>query len=92
MDSDGNNQKRLTDNNAYEDSPSWSPEGYRIVFTSMRDGKPSIYIMDFDGKNQKRITDSYPLQKTELLKLNKKLPALKVLQEFGLHQILRQNF
>ena len=65
MDADGKNEQRLTDNLSHEWSPSWSPDGERIVFNSRRDGNRDIYVMDADGKNQRRLTrnpahDLYP--------------------------------
>ena len=38
-------------------SPSWSPDGSRIVFYSERDGNAEIYVMDADGGNPVRLTD-----------------------------------
>ena len=58
MDADGKNQRRLT-NNIWEDrSPSWSPDGERIVFSSGRDGNREIYVMDTDGGNQLNLTNN----------------------------------
>ncbi len=37
-------------------SPSWSPDGKKIAFSSARTGKPQIYIMNWDGSNIERIT------------------------------------
>ena len=53
MDTDGENLQRLTENFAHEWSPSWSPDGKRIVFVSNRNGNAEIYVMDADGANQR---------------------------------------
>jgi Tol biopolymer transport system component len=37
-------------------SPSWSPDGNRIVFYSERDGNSEIYVMQADGSNPTRLT------------------------------------
>lgn len=47
---------RLTDTNAIDTSPSYSPDGSRIVFTSDRGGRAQIYVMNADGSNQQRIS------------------------------------
>jgi TolB protein len=47
---------RLTDNPAIDVSPSMSPDGRRVGFTSDRGGSQQIYVMNADGSNQKRIT------------------------------------
>jgi TolB protein len=48
--------RRLTFSYSLESSPSWSPNGYEIVFTSGRSGEPHLYIMDRDGSNIRRLT------------------------------------
>ena len=53
---DGQNQIRLTDH-GWAGSPSWSPDGSRLVFLSGREGNSGIYVMDVDGQNQTRLTD-----------------------------------
>ena len=65
MNPDGSEQKNLTNNPAFDGSPSWSPDGKRIAFHSYRDGNREIYVMNPDGTDQKRLTnnpagDKYP--------------------------------
>jgi Tol biopolymer transport system component len=57
MDADGN-PRRLTDHNAADWSPVWSPDGTQIAFISLRDGSPEIYVMNADGSNPRRLTDN----------------------------------
>ena len=68
MNTDGSNQRRLTNHLARDYSPAWSPGGKRIAFVSrafefdgeahFRDGRPSaeIYVMDADGGNLQNLT------------------------------------
>jgi len=52
---DGTSQKQLTfegDNGR----PEWSPDGTKIVFASIRDGKPLVGVMAADGSSQKMLT------------------------------------
>lgn len=56
-DADGGNLTRLTDNDVYDAECAISPDGRRIVFTSLRDGDLDLYLMDADGRNVHRLTD-----------------------------------
>ena len=61
MDVDGGNQQKLTENRKNDESPSWSPDGTRIVFSSDRKGdwvNYEIYVMDDDGGNLQRLTEN----------------------------------
>lgn len=49
---------RLTDTPGYDAEATISPDGKRIVFTSVRDGDLDLYTMDLDGKNVKRVTNT----------------------------------
>ncbi|MGH9779295.1 MAG: hypothetical protein ACRD5I_12870 [Candidatus Acidiferrales bacterium] len=53
---DGSELKQLTDSGNYDAEATISPDGTKIVFTSMRDGDLDIYVMDADGRNVKRLT------------------------------------
>ena len=57
MDTDGKNQRRLTNNPLEDRDPSWLPDGKRIAFMSERDGDFEIYVMDADGGNQRNLTN-----------------------------------
>ncbi len=53
---DGSDLKRITDNPDYDAEATISPDGKKIIFTSLRDGDLDIYTMNPDGKNVKRLT------------------------------------
>lgn len=55
-DRDGNNMKRLTENESYDAEATVSPDGTQIVFTSTRNGDLDLYIMDIDGSNIRQVT------------------------------------
>lgn len=49
---------RLTDSPGFDGEPDWSPDGSRIVFTSVREGGMEIWAMNADGTGFTRLTDS----------------------------------
>ena len=54
-----NQTTRLTNTRAIDTTPSYSPDGKRLVFSSDRGGSEQLYIMSSDGGNAKKIsTDS----------------------------------
>ncbi|WP_292899957.1 MULTISPECIES: Tol-Pal system beta propeller repeat protein TolB [unclassified Nitratireductor] len=56
MDLRSRNTTRLTTSNAIDTSPSYSPDGSQIVFTSDRGGRAQIYVMSASGGDAKRIS------------------------------------
>jgi TolB protein len=58
MDADGGNVTRLTESEAFDGYPNWSPDGKKIAFLSGRDGDAEIYVMNPDGSDQTNLTNS----------------------------------
>lgn len=56
VDIDNLGQSQLTTNQAWDYSPSWSPNGERIAFQSLRDRNNEIYVMASDGSAQLNLT------------------------------------
>ncbi|HHY97611.1 MAG TPA: hypothetical protein GX509_02595 [Firmicutes bacterium] len=56
MNSDGSEQANLTQNNAQDRDPAWSPDRTKIAFASDREGMFQIYVMNSDGTNVVRLT------------------------------------
>lgn len=57
MNSDGTNQKNLTNNEVEDSTPQWSRNGKTIYFMSRRDGSLNVYAMNADGANPRKIAD-----------------------------------
>ncbi|MEP6924792.1 MAG: hypothetical protein ABI954_10030 [Pyrinomonadaceae bacterium] len=53
---DGSQIKQLTKTAGYDAEATISPDGKKIIFTSMRDGDLDLYSMDANGKRVKRLT------------------------------------
>lgn len=51
-----NQVRQLTTGRGSNESPSWSPNGMHIVFTSTRTGTSQIFTMNRDGGNQRQLT------------------------------------
>jgi Tol biopolymer transport system component len=66
MNSDGSDQRRLTQRPGNEAAPDWSPDGRAIVFTAGPDGPRignsadgpyrDVYVMNADGSGQRNLT------------------------------------
>jgi len=56
VDLGGSDLVRLTDTPGYDAEAAISPDGKRIVFTSMRDGDLELYTMAADGTDVRRLT------------------------------------
>jgi WD40 repeat protein len=56
---DGSDIVALTDDDALDSAPAWSPDGTQIAWESTRDGVDrEIYVMDADGSNVRQLTDN----------------------------------
>jgi Tol biopolymer transport system component len=58
IDRDGSNLRRLTHYDVYTAEGVLSPDGSRIVFTSLKDGDLDIYTMNADGTDVRRLTNT----------------------------------
>jgi Tol biopolymer transport system component len=55
---DGSDLRRLTNYNVYTAEAVLSPNGKKIVFTSLKDGDLEIYTMNVDGSGVRRLTNT----------------------------------
>jgi Tol biopolymer transport system component len=54
---EGENPQPLTDSDNYDAEAVYSPQGDRIVFTSLRSGDLELYLMNPDGSGVEQLTD-----------------------------------
>ena len=68
MNPNGTDRKKLTNNLAYDTSPTYSPSGTKIAFASVREGDVSkIYTMNAsDGSAKKPLTNTPPVNGYEV--------------------------
>lgn len=55
MDWDGSNQRRITAHKTLSISPSWSPDGNRIVYTSFGRGSTDMYTVGREGGARRKL-------------------------------------
>lgn len=53
---DGQKRVQITSGPGVDDSPSWSPDGRHLVFSSTSEGKSHIYMINSDGTELERLT------------------------------------
>ena len=55
---DGSNRRRLTSYGVYTAEATLSPDGKKLVFTSLKDGDLELYTMNVDGTDVRRLTST----------------------------------
>lgn len=58
INADGSAKVNLTSNPAFDYSPSWAPNGQRLVFARILPNNFEVYIMNADGSGQTNVTNS----------------------------------
>jgi TolB protein len=41
-----------------DESPSWSPDGRKLAFSSNRRGRYDVFVVDLAGENLRRLTEN----------------------------------
>ncbi len=49
-------ERNLTQNDAGDFESDWSPDGTKLIFTSLRDGNGELYLINSDGSGLSRLT------------------------------------
>ncbi|MFV1964309.1 MAG: SUMF1/EgtB/PvdO family nonheme iron enzyme [Pirellulaceae bacterium] len=57
MEPTGRNPRQLTQDEHPDADPRFSPDGKQILYTTLRDGFPQVWVMHRDGTGAKRIAD-----------------------------------
>jgi serine/threonine protein kinase/Tol biopolymer transport system component len=60
INADGTNLVALPTVAGGDSEPAWSPDGQRLAFTSLREGRPLIYVLNLIDQSVRRITDPSP--------------------------------
>lgn len=89
--SDGTRVARLTDGSSVDSSPSWSPDGSKIVFSSFRGGLQHIYVMNSDGTAVTRLTSGLAVDSTPTWSPDGTKIAFASLLRSGLSSIFTMN-
>ena len=56
VDADGTNLVRVTHGRGMSFDPSWSPDGTRVAFRSVRGGNEEVRVVDADGTRERNLT------------------------------------
>ncbi len=68
INSDGSNEKRLTNDNLSDGAPRWSPDGLHIAYehnvqvaqaNTQLKLKGEVWLMNFDGSSKRKVADGY---------------------------------